>query len=92
MTRICLHCQENETPDGDNLICDPCFDNAVEYVERNVRLLQALPHLLEKLESLVELAESVAANWENGNLAASVASLSRSVQEAKTVIADAKAH
>ena len=62
MSRICLLCDENETPDGHNNICDPCFDNAGEYVERNINLIKAIPDLLEA-------ATAVVANWEKGDLA-----------------------
>ena len=27
MSRICLLCHENETPDGHHQICDPCYDD-----------------------------------------------------------------
>lgn len=67
------------------------LDNPVprEEIEANARL-QRLLVLLEQLESLVGMPDSVSANWENGNLAESIASLSRVAQEAKTVIAEAR--
>jgi hypothetical protein len=46
MSRICLHCEENETT-GPHKICDTCFDNAGDFLETNVERIQAIPWLLE---------------------------------------------
>lgn len=43
---ICLHCQENKTT-GSNRICDTCYDNAGEFVERNINHIKAIPYLLD---------------------------------------------
>lgn len=45
MSHICPHCGENETT-GTHIICDPCYDNAGEFLERNSKLIKALPDLL----------------------------------------------
>jgi hypothetical protein len=50
MSRICLHCHENETPDGHNKICDACFDNAGNWIEQNVVMIEAGPKLLKALK------------------------------------------
>lgn len=44
---ICPLCNENETPDGHNTICDPCYDNAGTYLERNIKLIKAIPYLMD---------------------------------------------
>ena len=46
MSRICLHCRENETA-GNHKICDTCFDNAGDFLETNVEVIKAIPWLLE---------------------------------------------
>ena len=86
MSHICRLCEENETPDGHNTICDPCYDNAVKYLEQNVALIKAIPYLKERLQEMVELSRSVAANWENGDLAQRVRSLVDASDEAQLLI------
>lgn len=55
MSRLCLLCGENETPEGKNLlICDTCFDHAGNYLEQNARLIKAIPHLVAALKGLVD--------------------------------------
>jgi hypothetical protein len=75
MSMICLHCGENETPEGQEChrICDPCFNNAGEYIEANIHLIKAIPGLLDVLEA----SRLVIANWENASLAAAIRSLDR---------------
>jgi NMD protein affecting ribosome stability and mRNA decay len=46
MSRICLHCGENDTT-GTHRICDTCLDNAGDFLEANVERIQAFPWLLE---------------------------------------------
>jgi hypothetical protein len=46
MSRICLHCREDETT-GTHKICDTCFDNAGDFLETNVERIKAFPWLLE---------------------------------------------
>lgn len=53
--------------------------------EANAFLIAAAPELLESLESLTEMAESVTRNWENGNLAEAVKNLGRIAHEAAEV-------
>jgi hypothetical protein len=53
-SRICLLCNENEPPDGNN-ICDPCFDNAGELMERKAELYAAVPDLLEACSEACDL-------------------------------------
>lgn len=53
--------------------------------EANALLIATAPELLESLESLTEMAESVARNWENGNLAEAVNNLGRVAQEAADI-------
>ena len=86
MSHICRLCEENETPDGHNTICDPCYDNAGNYLEQNVALIKAIPYLKERLQEMVELSRSVAANWENGDLAQRVRSLVDASDEAQLLI------
>ena len=49
MSMICLHCGENETPEGEPLfrICDSCFDYAGDYLETNIHLIRAIPELID---------------------------------------------
>jgi NMD protein affecting ribosome stability and mRNA decay len=46
MSRICLHCGENDTT-GTHRICDTCFNNAGDFLDANVEKIQAIPWLLE---------------------------------------------
>ncbi len=48
MSEICLHCQENETH-GHYKICDSCYDDAGNYLERNIELIKAIPVMLDLL-------------------------------------------
>ena len=52
MSRICLLCTENKTPGSESKICDPCYDNAGEFLERNVDRIKAIPYLLETCRDL----------------------------------------
>jgi hypothetical protein len=52
MSQICLHCQENET-NGNHKICDPCYDNAGDYLEQNVERINAVPYLLDEGENVL---------------------------------------
>jgi hypothetical protein len=45
-----------------------------------------------KLGELVEMAASVAANWENGNLAEAVNNLARVARESNSVLIDTHGH
>lgn len=46
MSHICPHCQENETT-GTHVICDPCYENAGEFIEQNIKRIKAFPYLLD---------------------------------------------
>ena len=46
MSRICLHCLENVTTNR-HMICDPCYNNAGDFLEANVRLIKAIPFLID---------------------------------------------
>ena len=52
MSRICLLCTEHETPGSDSKICNPCYDNAGEFLERNANRINAIPSLLETCRDL----------------------------------------
>lgn len=58
-------------------------------VKEEAEFFAATPKLLETLQALIEMAHSVAANWENGNLAFAVNNLGRIATEAETVVAEA---
>jgi len=47
MPTICLLCGENETPDATHSICDPCFNDAGNYIETNIHMILAIPDLLK---------------------------------------------
>jgi hypothetical protein len=46
MSRICLHCQENETTCCSK-ICDACHERAGCFLENNVAAIKAIPYLIE---------------------------------------------
>src|SRR5438067_2262202 len=54
----------------------------------NAEVIARAPQLLQSLERLTEIAESVVGNWENGNLAEAVASLGRIAIDSKALIED----
>ena len=62
------------------------FDDA----EKFANVFAAAPDLLDHLESIVEMAHSVSANWESGDLAHAARSLERIAASAEIVIAKAK--
>lgn len=47
MSKICLLCGENATSNPHYQLCDPCFDNAGNYVETNIRSITSIPYLLD---------------------------------------------
>jgi hypothetical protein len=53
-------------------------------------LAEAAADMLNKLTEMVEVARCVAANWESGDLARAVKSLSRVADEAEAVVTNAK--
>lgn len=59
MSHICLLCTENETPGSDSKICDRCYDNAGEYLERNADRIKALPYLLETCRDLASFESTL---------------------------------
>jgi hypothetical protein len=59
------------------------------YCGDSVAFGAAAPELLRHLESLVEMAHCVTANWENGDLATAVRGLERIATEAKATILNA---
>ena len=61
MSKNCLACSENETNNFHN-ICDPCYDNAGEFLEQNIHQINAIPYLinaawlaLEEIDQWVEV-------------------------------------
>ena len=91
MSRVCLVCQENETAEGTHRkVCEACYENAGDELERHVELYVAAPALAEQLQVLVDMARSAAGNWENGNLADAVRNLQRVADEAETLLATIK--
>ena len=65
------------------------FDGAVNH-DANAHLIAASPELLEHLKNIVEMAHSVSANWENGDLASAVQNLDRIATAAEVAIAKAE--
>ena len=53
MSNLCPLCAENETPEGRTHLCDTCYDNAGEYLDTNIHLILALPHLLGACETAI---------------------------------------
>lgn len=70
-------------------IADVFYRNTDAEGEANVRLISAAPELLDHLRSMLEMARSVAANWENGDLASAVRNLDRIAAAAEVAIAKA---
>jgi hypothetical protein len=64
MSRICLLCKENETPDGHCNICEPCYDNAGTLLEQNAELYVSAPKLLERCKMSLADAEAAIATPE----------------------------
>jgi hypothetical protein len=58
-------------------------------VKEEADLLAAIPELLEHLQNMVEIAHSVSANWENGELDVAVQNLERIASAAEAAIAKA---
>jgi hypothetical protein len=46
MSRICLLCNDNKTPE-DYRICQTCFNLGGNYLEQNVEKINVFPHLLK---------------------------------------------
>ena len=67
-----------------------CLLDPLRECEANAHLIAAAPELLEHLENIVEMAHSVSANWESGDLAEAVRSLDRIATSAEVAIAKAK--
>ena len=78
-------------------ICRTCRSEIVQSVSNGVFVAgecdacerlryENKPQLLAALENLVELADSVAGNWESGSLAEAVRGLARSADEAREVV------
>jgi len=65
------------------------FDGAVNH-DANARPIVAAPELFEHLKNIVEMAHSVSANCEKGDLALAVRNLDRIATAAETSIAKAK--
>lgn len=56
MFQHCLLCRENETTDDRTDLCDACYDNAGRYLDTNIRLIVAIPFLLDACQTaLAEL-------------------------------------
>ncbi len=51
-----------------------------------VRACNNFEDVTESLKTLIEMAASVAGNWENGNLAFAVRNLDRVAEEAKAIL------
>lgn len=54
--------------------------------DANARLIADAPELLDHLKHIVEMARSVSANWENGDLAVAVRNLERIASSAEVAI------
>ena len=65
------------------------FDGAVNH-DANAHLIAVAPELLEHLKNIVEMARSVSANGENGDLAIAVRNLDRIATAAEGSIAKAE--
>ncbi len=63
------------------------FSATNEQAEANAHLIAAAPALAGKLHGVIEMARSVAGNWENGNLAHAVRNLQRVADEAEALLA-----
>ncbi len=83
----CLLCLQGNS---EAVICDDCFNNAGEILTDNAQVLAAVPHLLEHLRNIVEMAHSASAIWENGDLAFAARNLDRIATAAEMVIAKAE--
>lgn len=74
----------------ETLIAEVFDENEAEWkanAEFIVRACNSHYELLEHLRNIVEMARSVSANWENGNLAQSVRNLDRIATTADTALA-----
>jgi len=78
--RISPSCAICIKPYPGRIVCD--IEGTDAESEANASLIATAPELLESLESLTELAECVARNWENSNLAGAVKNLGRVAHEA----------
>ena len=67
---------------GDNRGTVICEIEPIPEAEANALLIASAPLLLGRLQSLIDMARSVALNWENGNLAEAVRNLQRVADEA----------
>ena len=69
---------------------DEAYSPSIEEIDANACLIAVAPELLEHIETIVEMAHSVSANWESGDLALAVRSLERVATSAEAAIAKAK--
>lgn len=75
-----------ESRSAGQLVADICPTGDDEESAANARIIAAAPELLRYLKCIVEIAQSVSANWESGDLAHAVRSLDRIASAAQAII------